>query len=130
MVRAVEKEVEAAGSLYRPWVGRPVVMGDIWEDFREKMEVLEITKNASGQPGSHREGRTHGKAQGLCAHSRWVQVESPRVRRQAGAVTGTLNAEPESRPYPKVHGDTKSLKEGELLDHLHQCSSSFRLLCG
>lgn len=39
--------------------------GDIWEDFREKMEVLEIPKDASGRPGSHREGRTHGKAQGL-----------------------------------------------------------------
>lgn len=65
-----------------------------------------------------------------CAHSRWVQVERPRVRRQAGAVMGALKAEPESRPDPKVHGDTKSLKEGELLDHLHKFSSSFWLLCG
>lgn len=69
-------------------------------------------------------------AVGPCAHSECVQVGSPRGRRWAGPVRGASDAEPESRPYPKDRGHTKSLKEGEWLGRLSTFSSPLRLLCG
>lgn len=54
------------------------MMGDVWDDFREKREMPVIMKDVSGLPGSHREGEFPWQGTGdvrRCAHSsgcEWV----------------------------------------------------------
>lgn len=79
MVKAVEKEAELR-SLHCPWLGRPAVLGGIWKTSAGRWrEALQIPKDDSGLPGSHREGCPHSKAQGL-----WGRVPTPSGCRWGG----------------------------------------------
>lgn len=92
-------------------------MGDVWDDFREKREMLVVTKDKSGLPGSHREGEFPWQGTGAvrrCAHSSGCGWGG------RGAAGPVMNAEPENRPYLRTLRTQKVIKKGnELIIFIH-----------